>query len=62
MKLEWTNEALLDIERLYEFLASVNQKAAVQVIQSLIATPTRLLEQPRIGIKLKEYEPFSILL
>jgi plasmid stabilization system protein ParE len=60
MKLEWTNEALLDMERLYEFLVLENKRAATQIVQSLITAPTRLLEQPRIGIKLKEFEPLEV--
>lgn len=56
MKLKWTNKALLDLARLYEFLAPVNKQAAARTVQSLTAAPVRLLEQPYLGEKLEEFE------
>lgn len=60
MKLFWTSKAQSDLVRLYEFLAPVNQLAAARVVQSLTAAPTRLLENPRIGEKLEEFEPREV--
>jgi len=60
MKLKWTSKALSDLVRLHEFLAPVNSSAAARTVQSLSAAPTRLLEQPRIGEKLDEFEPREI--
>jgi len=60
MKLKWTRKALSDLARLYEFLVPVNRKAAAQTVQSLAAAPTRLIEQPRIGEKLEEFEPRDV--
>jgi plasmid stabilization system protein ParE len=56
MELKWTGKALSDLSRLYDFLAPVNRPAAVRIVQSLTAAPTRLLEHPRIGEKLEEFE------
>lgn len=56
MKLKWTGKALADLERLHYFLAVVNPPAAAQAVQSLTKTPTRLLENPRLGEQLFEFE------
>lgn len=46
-----------DLARLYDFLAPVNPHAAARALQSLTAAASRLLDQPRIGEKLEQYEP-----
>lgn len=56
MELKWTGKALSDLVRLYEFLAPVNRQAAARTVQSLTAAPARLLEHPRIGEKLEEFD------
>lgn len=60
MELKWTNKALSDISRLYEFLAVVNQPAAARTVQQLTAAPTTLLINPRIGERLEEFEPRDV--
>ena len=60
MELKWTGRALSDMARLYEFLAPVNHQAAVRTVQSLAKVPARLLEHPRIGEKLEEFEPREV--
>ena len=58
MNLKWTSKALSDLaRRLYEFLVPVNKPAAARTVQSLTAAPRRILEQPRIGERLDEFEP-----
>ena len=52
MELKWTDKALSDLARLYEFLAPVNQDAAARIVQSLVAAPATLMKSPRIGGKL----------
>ncbi|SBW84085.1 Conserved hypothetical protein [Pseudomonas veronii 1YdBTEX2] len=56
MELKWTNKALCDIARLYEFLAAVNQPAAARTVQQLTAAPTTLQANPRIGERLGEFD------
>jgi len=46
--------------RLYEFLALINKPAAARAVQSLTAAPRRLLEHPRIGERLHEFEPREV--
>ena len=60
MELKWTSKALSDQARLYDFLAPVNKRAAARTVQSLTAAPIRLLEHPRIGEKLEEFEPREV--
>ena len=60
MNLKWTSKALSDVARLYDFLATVNKPAAARVVQALTASPTSLLENPRIGEKLEEFDPREV--
>lgn len=57
MQLKWTSKALADLARLYEFLAPVNRSAAARTVQSLTVAPTNLLDNPRIGERLEEFDP-----
>ena len=60
MQIEWTSKALMDLARLYDFLAPLNQPAAARVIQNLAQSPNRLLANPRIGEKLEEFLPREV--
>jgi plasmid stabilization system protein ParE len=60
MKLKWTNQALSDLTRLYEFLSPVNKQAAARVVQTLVAAPARLAEYPHIGETLDEFRPREV--
>ena len=60
MELKWTNGALSDLARLYEFLAPINQEAAARAVQALAAAPTTLLDNPRIGEQLFQFEPREV--
>lgn len=60
MELKWTNKALSDLARLYEFLAPANQGAAARIVQSLVAAPAKLMTNPRVGEKLEEFEPREV--
>jgi len=60
MELKWTSKALSDLARLYEFLAPVNKSAAAHTVQSLSSAPETLLENPRIGERLEEFDPREV--
>lgn len=60
MQLKWTSKALSDLARLYEFLAPVNRSAAARTIQSLTEAATKLLDTPRLGERLEEFEPREV--
>ena len=60
MEIRWTGKAVSDLTRLFEFLAPVNRPAAAKVVRTLTAAPTRLLEHPRIGEELEEFQPREV--
>ena len=60
MELKWTSKAMSDLARLHEFLAPVNPAAAARTVQSLVAAPSSLLKNPRIGERLDEFEPREV--
>ncbi|MFL5410421.1 MAG: type II toxin-antitoxin system RelE/ParE family toxin [Myxococcales bacterium] len=60
MKLAWSARAVGDLARLHEFLAPVDPQAAAQVVQRLTAVASQLLDQPRIGERLEQYEPREV--
>ena len=49
MTIEWTEQALSDLGRLYRFLAATNEEVAVRTIDNLVASLPRVLDQPRRG-------------
>jgi plasmid stabilization system protein ParE len=58
MRVRWTNQAALDLARLYEFLAPVSRQAAARAVRALRAAPARLLQRnPRLGPRLDEFTP-----
>ena len=61
MRIRWTVEARNDLVRLHRFLVGVNPSAAARAIQTLRATPARmLLDSPRIGFRLSEFDPREV--
>jgi plasmid stabilization system protein ParE len=60
MELKWTNKALSDLARLYDFLSVVNRQAAVRTVQSLSQAPSLLLSNPRIGERIEEFSPRDV--
>jgi plasmid stabilization system protein ParE len=60
MVLDWTEKALSDLVRLHTFLAPVNDAAATRVVRALVSAPERLLDHPRLGERLEEFEPREV--
>lgn len=60
MNLKWTSRALSDLARLHEFLAMANKQAASNTVRQLSAAPHQLLEQPRLGERLDEFDPREV--
>jgi plasmid stabilization system protein ParE len=60
VNLQWTGRALSDLSRLHDFLATVNAKAAGEIVRSLTAAPLRLAKHPHLGEKLDEFSPSHI--
>ena len=59
-RIDWTDGALSDLRRLYDFLAPVNPPAAARTVQTLAAAPERLLDHPRLGEPLDEFAPREV--
>lgn len=62
MQVKWSAKAVSDLDRLFDFLAPKNRRAAARVVQSLVAAPARLVDHPRLGERLEEFEPREIRL
>lgn len=60
MNLQWTNEAVTDVERLRDFLLQVNPAAAMRTVHTLVAAPRRLLANPKSGRQLDHYLPREV--
>lgn len=60
MVLIWTDASLSDLDRIHGHLAPVNPHAAGRVVRSLALAPQRLIDFPKIGVQLKEFEPRQI--
>ena len=60
MELKWTSKALSDLARLHEFLSLLNKQAAAVTVQPLAAAPAKLMEQPRLGERLEEFDPREV--
>ncbi|ARM16518.1 MULTISPECIES: type II toxin-antitoxin system RelE/ParE family toxin [Rhizobium] len=60
MEIKWTSKAVSDIARLYDFLSPVDRRAAARTVQALAAAPARLIEQPRLGERLDEFDPQKV--
>jgi len=60
VELKWTSKARSDLARLHVFLAPANPQATIRTVRSLTAAPARLLENPRLGDKLSEFEPREV--
>lgn len=60
MSLKWTTSAERDLVRLHAFLASVNPRAAAQVVQQLVAGAEQLLTYPHLGVSLEEFAPRDV--
>lgn len=60
MEVKWTSRAVSDVARLYDFLSPVDRRTAARTVQALTAAPARLLEQPRLGERLEEFDPREV--
>ena len=51
---------MFDLERLHRFLAPMDPAAAARAVQAITTAPKRLLERPRIGQRLEEFDPREV--
>lgn len=60
MTIRWTPEAVEDLARLYDFLASKNPRAALRAVTILRDAVRQLLVHPRLGSSLAGFEPRDV--
>jgi plasmid stabilization system protein ParE len=60
VNLEWSPESADDLTRLYDFLASVNPRAAANAMQTLVASALRLVDMPQMGPPLDKFAPREV--
>jgi plasmid stabilization system protein ParE len=60
MRIDWSDEAISDLGRLYDFLVGVNPSVAANLISTLTAAPERLIEHPRLGERVERYLPREV--
>jgi addiction module RelE/StbE family toxin len=60
MEVKWTTSAHLDLVRLYEFVATVNPRAAKKVIKQLVDKAKLLQSHPLLGLELDAYAPRNV--
>jgi len=60
VRIFWSNAAKADLGRLYNFLANHDLDAADRTFGRLVGCPKALLQFPRRGQKLSQYEPRDI--
>lgn len=60
MKIEWSVAARKDLDRLFDFLAEVDWRVAEAALDALIKAPFSLLEFPRRGSRVSEFDPREV--
>ena len=60
MRIIWSSAGRADAERLYAFLAEHDIQAADVLFDRLVSSPESLLEFPRRGSRLTEFDPREV--
>jgi len=58
--IRWSAEARDDVDRLADFIAAYDSNLANEVEQELEQAPKKLLEFPRRGSRLSQYDPREV--
>jgi plasmid stabilization system protein ParE len=58
--IQWASEARDDVDRLADFIAAYDRILAGEVEQELEQAPKRLLDFPRRGSRLSQYDPREV--
>ena len=60
MAIRWSSEARDDVDGLADFIAAHDQALAGEIEQELEQAPKRLLDFPRRGSRLSQYDPREV--
>jgi plasmid stabilization system protein ParE len=56
VRLRWTSRAVFDLRRLHDFLVDRSPRAADNIRRTLARAPERLVDFPRMGMRLEQFE------
>lgn len=59
-RVEWTQAALGDIDRLHTFLATSNPQAAARAVRAITRAPDILKTNPQVGRVLPQFAPREV--
>jgi plasmid stabilization system protein ParE len=60
VRLRWSSEARDDVDRLADFIAAYDLNLAGEIEQELQQGPKKLLDFPRRGSRLSQYDPREV--
>lgn len=60
MRIVWSSAAWTDVDRLHAFLAEHDLDAAEAIFDRLVNSPTALLNFPRRGPRLSQFDPREV--
>ena len=60
MRISWSSAGWADLDRLHAFLAEIDLEAADAVVDQLANAPIALLDFPRRGPRLSQYDPREV--
>jgi plasmid stabilization system protein ParE len=60
MRISWSATARADLDRLHDFLVQYSLETADAAIDSLIDAPKALLDFPRRGPRVREFDPREV--
>lgn len=60
MAVQWSARAQEDLRRLHAFIAPVDPDAAAEIVELVVAAVRRLARQPRLGVRLAEFDPREV--
>ena len=60
MRLHWTDDALADVDRIFDFLVLKNPGAAERAARMLLSAPAILVERPLLGPVVEKLESGNV--
>ena len=60
MRIIWSSAGWADVERLYSFMADKDLKAADALVDRLADAPLSLVDFPRLGPRLSQFDPREV--
>jgi plasmid stabilization system protein ParE len=58
--MHWTDDALADVDRIFDFLVIKNEHAAERTVRTLLSAPNVLAENPFLGPVVEKFEKDNV--